>query len=77
MGVKGWAATTDFDLMPQAVKLLRGVRRLAKRLFRPTAYWQAQALPLPLPAAPPVTLVGYIRAATAGPVVTRPARAAN
>lgn len=39
-------------------------RQMANRLLRPSAYRLTQALVFPLPTAPPVTVVGYIRAAT-------------
>lgn len=44
-------------------QLFRKPRAVAKRLLRPTLYRLAEALPSSLPAAPPVTVVGYIRAA--------------
>ena len=43
-------------------QLFRKPRAVAMRLLRPTVYRLAQALPSSLPAGPPVTVVGYIRA---------------
>ena len=45
-------------------KLIGISRNLARRIVRPLAYQLTQALPSPLPPAPPVNVVGYLRAAT-------------